>query len=195
MKRLFALAAIALFAFSHTTELPIGSPLPTPDVPLRDISGKMVTLQSAMQEAGLLVMFSCNTCPYVLKNTDRTAAIAKYALDNKVGVILVNSNTVQRSSEDAYEAMQAFGRKMQYNWHYVVDDGAVVDAFDAKKTPECFLFDKNKKLVYHGAIDDSPADEAKVSREHLRTAIDEMRNGRAVSVTTSRSVGCSIKRG
>jgi len=70
----------------------------------------------------------------------------------------------------------------------------VADAFGANRTPECFLFDKNLTLVYHGAIDDNPSDAANVSTHHLRNAMKEMTAGKEVSVKESKSVGCTIKR-
>ncbi len=70
----------------------------------------------------------------------------------------------------------------------------VADEFDAKRTPECFLFNKELKLVYHGAIDDNPNDEESVSRHHLKEAVSELLNGTEISVKESRSIGCSIKR-
>ncbi len=68
------------------------------------------------------------------------------------------------------------------------------DAFGAKKTPECYLFNKAGKLVYHGAIDDNPSNESAVSRKHLKEAMDQLLKGEEISVKTSKSVGCSIKR-
>jgi hypothetical protein len=77
----------------------------------------------------------------------------------------------------------------------VVDkDHEVADAFGANRTPECFLFDKKLKLVYHGAIDNSPSDAAAITRIHLQEAINEMVAGKEISVKESRSVGCTIKR-
>ncbi|MBD0333804.1 MAG: thioredoxin family protein, partial [Chitinophagaceae bacterium] len=77
----------------------------------------------------------------------------------------------------------------------VVDKNSeLANAFGAKRTPECFLFDSNDKLVYHGAIDDNPSNAGAVTRTHLKEAINEMLAGKDVSVKTSRSVGCSIKR-
>ena len=140
-------------------------------------------------------MFSCNTCPYVVKNQERTLAISKFATDNKVGVIILNSNEALRGDDDSYSAMQAYAKEQGYKWNYVVDrNHEVADAFGANRTPECFLFDKNLKLVYHGAIDDSPSDVSAIKRVHLQEAIKEMVAGKEVTVKESRSVGCSIKR-
>jgi len=175
--------------------LPIGADLPKADVSLHDVSGKTITLKDARKENGLLVMFSCNTCPVVINNQARTAAISKFALDQQIGVILLNSNESNRDGADSPEAMKNYADNQQYNWYYAIDkNNELADAFGAKRTPECFLFDKNGKLVYHGAIDDNPQDESNSKRQHLKEAITEMNSGKPVSVTETRSVGCSIKR-
>ncbi|HEU0111732.1 MAG TPA: thioredoxin family protein [Flavisolibacter sp.] len=192
---LFALTSFGLLAFTAVNELPIGSSIPKADVKMKDISGKDVSLKDALKKNGLLVMFSCNTCPYVVKNESRTREISKYATENNVGVIIVNSNEAYRSSDDSYDAMKEYGKKQGYKWYYVVDKNSeLADAFGAKRTPECFLFDNSGKLVYHGAIDDNPSNASAVGRNHLKVAIDEMTAGKEISIKTSRSVGCTIKR-
>jgi thioredoxin-related protein len=188
------LAAIAIVGFT-TIDLPLGSMMPKTDVKLKDISGKEITLKDAVKKNGLLVMFSCNTCPYVIKNQQRTKEICAYALKNNIGVVLINSNEAQRDGEDSYNAMKEYAKEQGYSWSYVVDKNSeLADAFGAKRTPENFLFNKEGKLVYHGAIDDNPSDESAVSRHHLKTAIDEMVAGKDIAVKESRSVGCTIKR-
>lgn len=194
MKLLLLIAAVSVFA-TPLTELPIGASLPMADVKMKDISGKEVSLKDAKKKNGLLVMFSCNTCPWVIKNQSRTNEIAAYALKNDVGVVLVNSNAGQRDDEDSFEAMKKYAKEQGYTWFYVVDEkSAVADAFGANRTPENFLFNADDKLVYHGAIDDNPGDVNGVKRKHLKEALDEMIAGADVSVKTTRSVGCTIKR-
>jgi thioredoxin-related protein len=189
------LAVVSLLAFNHFAELPIGADMPKADVKLKDISGKEISLKEVKKSNGLLVMFSCNTCPYVIKNQQRTNEICQYALDHNIGVILVNSNEAQRGDDDSYAAMKQYAVAHGYKWYYAVDKNSeLADAFGANRTPENFLFDKNGKLVYHGAIDDNPSDGDNVQRKHLHEAITESLNGKEVSVKTSRSVGCSIKR-
>lgn len=189
-----SLLAFGLFSFIPVAELPIGAEMPSADIKMKDVSGKEVSLKDAKKKNGLLVMFSCNTCPYVIKNQQRTKEISAYALKNDIGVILVNSNEAQRSSDDSYDAMKQYAKDQGYNWYYVVDEKhTLADAFGANRTPENFLFNKEGKLVYHGAIDDNP-EEASVTRKHLKTAIDEMVTGKDIEVKTSRSVGCTIKR-
>ena len=190
-----AIAAFAALAFTTGDPLQIGSTMPKADLKMQDISGKNIAMKDAKKENGVLVMFSCNTCPYVVKNQQRTLAISKYATENKVGVIILNSNEALRGDEDSYAAMQAYAKAQGYKWNYVVDKNhEVADAFGANRTPECFLFDKNLKLVYHGAIDNSPQDASAITRLHLKEAINEVVAGKEVTVKESRSVGCTIKR-
>lgn len=197
-KTLFAALPIAVLAMSltHSIEpLPLGSAMPGAEIKMKDISGKTISLKEAKTDKGLLVMFSCNTCPYVVKNQSRTKEACSYATENGVGVAIINSNEGNRSGADSYDAMKEYAKKQGYNWSYLVDEkSAIADAFGANRTPECFLFDKNGKLVYHGAIDDNPSDADAVSRKHLISAIDEMKNGKDISIKQSKSVGCGIKR-
>ncbi|MCX6318301.1 MAG: thioredoxin family protein [Bacteroidetes bacterium] len=199
MKSFFfaALPVLALsLIISRTNEpLPIGAPVPNPDTKMMDISGKEIALKDAKTEKGLLVMFSCNTCPYVVKNQSRTYEVCKYAQGNGIGVAILNSNEAKRGDDDSMEEMKAYAKQQGYNWYYLEDkNSALADAFGANRTPECFLFDGSGKLVYHGAIDDNPSDASGVSRKHLMAAIDEMKNGKEITVKESRSVGCAIKR-
>ena len=203
-KQLFLPLIIALFALISCgsdepqvdfNPLPIGSKVPKSDVIMKDISGQEVSLKTGFKENGLLVMFSCNTCPAVKANQDRTKEISKYALEKNVGVILLNSNEGQRGDEDSFEEMKDYAKEQGYSWYYAVDEkSTLANAFGANRTPECFLFNKEESLVYSGAIDDNPQDPEKVKRAHLKAAIDEMLNGKEVTVKTSRSVGCGIKR-
>lgn len=205
MKKLFfvplAIAMVVLMSCDSNESiveadpLPIGSKVPKPEVKMKDISGKEVTLKEAFKENGLLVMFSCNTCPAVKANQDRTREISKYALEKNIGVILLNSNEGLRDDEDSFEEMKDYAKAQGYNWFYAVDQNSVLaDAFGANRTPECFLFNKEESLVYYGAIDDNPKDPENIKRAHLKEAINEMLNGKDVTVKTSRSVGCGIKR-
>jgi thioredoxin-related protein len=200
MKRILLAASlltvVGLMSFYKVTNnLPIGADMPKADVKLKDISGKEITLKDAKKQNGLLVMFSCNTCPYVIKNQSRTQEICKYALSKGMGVVVLNSNEGTRSDADSYEEMQEYAKGQGYQWYYAVDkNNELADAFGANRTPECYLFDKAGKLVYHGAIDDNPADASRVNRAHLKEAISELTTGKDVSVKESRSVGCSIKR-
>jgi thioredoxin-related protein len=192
----FCMLLIAVTAFTFiAAALPIGADIPKPDVKMKDVSGILISLREAATSNGLLVMFSCNTCPYVIKNQTRTKSVCALAKEKGIGVIILNANEGGRSNGESLADMQAYAKQQSYNFYYVLDsDNELADAFGATRTPECYLFDKNGKLVYHGAIDDSPADITEVKRNHLKQAITEMEQGTAVSVKESRSVGCSIRR-
>jgi thioredoxin-related protein len=199
MKKLVFLVAPLIIAasvsFTLADPLGIGSLMPKADLKMKDVTGKMVSMKDVARANGTLVMFSCNTCPYVIKNQSRTVAINDFALKMNVGVIVLNSNEAYRNQDDSYEAMQAYAKDQKYNWNYVVDKNhEVADAFGANRTPEVFLFNKEGKLVYHGAIDDNPSDANAITRQHLKEAIKELAAGKEISVKESRSVGCSIKR-
>lgn len=187
-----------LFSFLNAQNIhsiTIGSSMPLADTKMKDISGKEISISSAAKKNGTLVMFSCNTCPYVLRNQTRTKAIAAYAKQNNIGIILINANEADRSNEESFGAMVSYAKKQSYDFYYSVDvDSKIANAFGATRTPEVFLFDENGILQYKGAIDDNPADAGKVKRIHLQEAIMEMIAGKPISIKETRSLGCAIKR-
>jgi cytochrome oxidase Cu insertion factor (SCO1/SenC/PrrC family) len=192
----FLLLILLIFSTSFDSgKLELGMPMPEAKTLLTDISGKEITLESAVLENGLLVMFTCNTCPYVLKNQSRTIEVCRLAQKKNIGVVLLNSNEASRKGADSYEQMKDYAKNQGFEWMYAVDkNSALADAFDANRTPECFLFNNSQLLVYHGAIDDNPQDAAQVSRKHLAIAVEELAAGRPVSIPETKSVGCGIKR-
>ena len=196
MKKLFfSLLLMGTMLCVNAQSLAIGADLPMGDVKMKDISGKDVSIKDAVKQNGVLVMFSCNTCPYVVKNQQRTLEVAAFAKQNNIGIILLNSNEATRNSDDSYNDMRAYAKNQGYDFFYAVDsDSKIANAFGATRTPELFLFDASGKLQYKGAIDDNPNDAGNVKRVHAREAISELVTGKSVSVKESRSVGCSIKR-
>lgn len=198
MKKLFApaFAVISIHAIGQNLQpITIGTPLPMPDAKMKSVSGKEYSIKDVAKKNGVLVMFSCNTCPVVKKYQGRTLESIKAAEENGFGVIIINSNEATRSKEDSYNAMQHYAKAQSYqNVPYVVDNNsALANAFGATKTPECFLFNAKNELVYHGAIDDNQ-EAAEAARNHLAVALNEVKTGKQVSVKESRSVGCTIKR-
>lgn len=187
-------ASLVAFIPAVNPELEIGSSIPKADLKMMDVSGKEVSLNDSKGENGLLVIFSCNTCPYVKLSESRIKEVAASAKKNKIGVIIVNSNEAQRAEEDSFDEMKKYAKAQGYDFSYVVDKNSeLANAFGATRTPHCFLFDK-KALVYRGAIDDN-IKEAKDAKEHyLMDAISSVGTGKAVKTPSTKSVGCSIKR-
>jgi peroxiredoxin len=194
MKRnsVWALAAsmtVAASAFG----LNIGDKAPSTGVKMKNVDGREVSIADVAGKEGTLVIFSCNHCPFVKAWQSRIASVGNVASSKGVGVIVINSNDPADYPEDSYSEMQARAKQLGFTFPYVVDaTSGVARAFGATKTPEAFLFDKDGKLVYHGAIDDSKeADQ--VSKRFLQDAIDAAITGKDIPVKETKFVGCGIK--
>jgi peroxiredoxin len=176
-------------------ELALGAKAPLMAVKMLDVSGKKLSLNDVKGENGLLVVFSSNTCPWVLAWEDRYLEIAKLAKQKNIGMIAINSNEASRKKEDSYAEMQKHAKDKGYTFPYVVDQNhRLADEYGATKTPHIYLFDKNNTLVYRGAIDDSAKDLSKIENRYLADAINAMTVGAKIKTTTSKALGCTIKR-
>ena len=174
--------------------LEIGETVPSLNHKMMDVSSDLVSLSDVKDENGLLVIFSCNTCPYVKLSETRIKSLAALAKNNKIGVVVINSNTARRDSLDSFDAMKKYAVAQAYDFRYLLDDNATIaNAFGAKRTPQCFLFDSNV-LVYRGAIDDNIKNEKKAKNHYLQDAITAVAKNEEVKVKTSKSIGCTIKR-
>lgn len=162
---------------------------------MKNATGNATSIAQQASKNGVIVMFSCNTCPYVVKNQDRTNAVLSWAKGKGIGVIIINSNEDKREGDDSMEAMEKYAKEQGYNCAYVVDENSeIANAFGATRTPEVFYLDNNGVVLYKGAIDDSPADVTKVKRNHLQIAVEEYLSGKPITTKESKSVGCTIKR-
>lgn len=201
--KIATLAALGLITTTvhELPDLQIGDALPAPTAKMNDASGGARSLKEVAGANGLLVIFSCNTCPFVVgsEGSDgwegRYPELMAYTKRFGVGVALVNSNEAKRGEGDGFADMQARYKEKKYSGSYLLDEGhAVADAFGARTTPHVFLFDKNLKLVYKGAIDDNVASAAQVKERWLQSAIANMSAGKPVDPAVTRNIGCSIKR-
>jgi thioredoxin-related protein len=193
-----AIVAVTATAFKPLTavnpELEIGAAIPKTNVKMMDVSGREVSLAEAKKEKGLLVIFSCNTCPFVKLSESRIKEAIADAGKKNIGVIIINSNEAQRSEEDSFDEMKKYAASQGYTCNYTVDKNSeLADAFGATRTPHCFLFDK-KGLVYRGAIDDNVKDATGAKEHYLKDAIEAVAKGTVVKTNTTKSVGCGIKR-
>jgi thioredoxin-related protein len=174
-----------------------GDALPAYAQPLKDATsdGNTVHLNQLNGKNGLLVMFSCNTCPFVVKNQPVTDQTLKFASEHGLGVVIINSNEAQRTDADSYEAMHKYARAQKYNVPYVMDENSTLaDMFGANHTPEIFLFNSQNKLVYKGAMNDNPGNPKEAKVIYVQDAINAMIAGREPNPKVTKSVGCSIKR-
>jgi peroxiredoxin len=175
-------------------ELEIGSAMPLMDHQLADISGNTMTLADVKGDAGTLVVFSCNTCPWVIRWEDRYVTLANTYAPKGIGMIAVNSNAARFGSEDSLEEMVEHAKNNGYNFPYAQDpESKLASAFGATKTPHIYLFNADDKLVYLGAIDDNAKNAKKVEVPFLANAIDALLAGKPINPQTTKALGCSIK--
>jgi len=174
--------------------LEIGAKAPMTDLEVRDVSGEMVTLKEIAGEKGLLVIFSCNTCPWVDRWEDRYNPVAGLAEESGIGTIALNPNSATRDKGDSFEDMQKRAEENNYQFYYALDaDSKMAEAFGATRTPHIFLFNADMELVYRGAIDDNAKSAENVENPYLKNAIQALAQGEEIAKKTSRSLGCTIK--
>jgi len=192
---LFALVGFTSVAAQDIEQLPLGSTLPLGDVSMEDISGRNLTLNGVKGDNGLLVVFSCNTCPWVIKWEDRYPVVQEIAAANDIGMILLNPNEDYRDKGDGMDDMILHAEKAGYDLPYVLDKNhRVADAFGASRTPHVYLFDSEDKLVYVGAIDDNANSAADVEEFYIKDAIEQLSAGQPITTASTKSIGCTIKR-
>lgn len=179
----------------NISPIEIGANAPEMNRVVLDTSERNTTLSDVADDNGLLVIFSCNTCPWVAKWEDRYNEVASLAAQNDVGVIALNPNERTRNRGESMDDMRRRAQKQGYNFTYALDeDHVIADAFGATRTPEVFLFDENLQLVYHGAIDDNPNSAYQVNSSYLEEAITAIVNGEEIQNSDTQIQGCTIKR-
>ena len=194
MMRLITLATLLISFNAQAKEIDLGSKIPLEDIKMLDISGKNISLGDVKGENGLLVIFSCNTCPWVIKWEDRYVELAKKYKPKGIGVIAINSNEMNFGSSDSMDEMKKHAENNNYNFFYTMDEGSkLAREFGASRTPHIYLFDKNDELVYRGAVDDNASKARKVKKPYVANAIDAMLTGDDIKYASTKALGCGIK--
>ena len=205
MKSLFlSFAALAMLVAAPVLaqEQAIGEAAPMSDVSMIGVDGNKHTLNTLKGDNGLLVIFSCNTCPFVVGNGSKTEGwegryngLAELAKSLNIGMVLVNSNEAKREGDDSLAAMQNHAKEARYAMPYVVDEGSkLANACGARTTPHVYLYNSNLELAYRGAIDDNVNRAEEVKERYLDMAMRRMADGKKIKTTETKAVGCSIKR-
>lgn len=178
---------------ASTMMLPLGAK--APDFALPDTEGRIVRLSDFDGAPALLVIFLCNHCPYVKHIADTLAKFAKEYQEKGVAIVAINSNDVQSYPDDSPEKMREEVKLRGYTFPYLYDETQeVAKAYRAACTPDFFLFDKDRRLVYRGQFDDSrPGNGIPVTGKDLRAALDALLAGKPVSPDQKPSLGCNIK--
>jgi len=180
----------------------IGTKAPLADLKMPSTNGRDLSLIDIKEKNGLLVIFSCNTCPFVVGNGEKSEGWENRYRDyqmqcagSQVGMVLINSNEAKRGAGDNLDDMKKRAAEQAYRSFYVLDaNHQMADAFGARTTPHVFLFDSGLNLVYKGAIDDSPDSPGAVKEFYLRDAINNMVSQKPISPNSTKQMGCSIKR-
>jgi peroxiredoxin len=183
----------------------LGSELPegvgvgdiAPNFVVKNIDGKAVGLMSFKDMKGIILIFTCNHCPYSIANEDRIIALHKAYASRGWPVLAINPNDPDKVPEDSFEKMQERAQEKGFTFPYAMDmTQNVAKAYGARRTPHVYLLQKVDdvfKVAYIGAIDDSPRDGAKVQEKFVVKALEALLGGKQPEVTTTKAIGCSIK--
>jgi peroxiredoxin len=178
---------------ASSTMLPLGTK--APEFSLPDTQGKTASLSDFQDAEALLVIFMCNHCPFVKHILDGLVELVKEYQQKGVAVVGINSNDVESFIEDRPEMMAKVAAEKGFTFSYLYDETQnVARAYRAACTPDFFLFDKSRDLVYRGQMDDSrPGNGVPVTGKDLRAALDAVLKGKKVTAKQKPSMGCNIK--
>jgi peroxiredoxin len=176
----------------ESVDIPLGSALPSFELP--DTNGTVFSSTRLKGPKGLLVIFTCNHCPYAKAVWPRTIALAQLAKGLGINTVAINPNIHPDYPEDTPAVMKVKIKEWGIPFPYLIDESQeVARTYKAQCTPDIYLFDRSDCLAYHGRVDDNWQDEAKVTRQELREAIMKVAEGKQVSGKQHPSIGCSIK--
>jgi peroxiredoxin len=181
-------------AMVSSTMLELGTA--APDFALPDVvSGETISLATFAGKPALLVMFICQHCPFVKHVQAELARLGQDYGPKDVGIIAISANSVQTHPQDAPEHLKAMAETLQFNFPYCYDETQeVAKAYTAACTPDFFVFDGDRRLVYRGQLDDSrPGNDTPVTGKDLRAALDAVLAGQTVDPNQKPSIGCNIK--
>ena len=183
--------------YSQMMELGTRAPafeLPVANPEVDDRAGVMRSLEDYADAEALLVVFTCNHCPYAVHVEDELIRVARSYQDRGVAVIAISANDAQQYPEDSFEAMQERAREKDYPFPYAYDASQeVAAAYGAVCTPDFFLFDADRRLVYRGRMDDTRPSRGEPHAQDLRAALDQLLEEGTVTVEQFPSMGCNIK--
>jgi peroxiredoxin len=171
--------------------LTLGTEAPEFDLP--GVDGRSHSLDDYAGVEALALVQSCNHCPYVIGWEGRMKDIQRDYADRGFRLVAISSNDADSYPADSFDEMKARAEREGFNFDYLYDeDQSVARALGSQRTPEVFLFDSDRRLVYHGAIDDS-RDDRTVTQHYLRDALDALLAGREPRVADTPPVGCTVK--
>lgn len=164
-----------------------------PAFSLPGVDGKTWSLDDFADAEALVVVFTCNHCPYAKAAEDRLVAL-QAELAPRVRFVAINPNDAERYPADSFDAMKTRAKEKQFNFPYLFDESqAIARAYDATCTPDIFVFDRARELTYNGRLDDDWKNPKNAKRHDLRRAIAATLEGTELGFDVVPSMGCSIK--
>ena len=164
------------------------------DFKLPSTDGKEYSLSDFENFKFLVIFFTCNHCPYVIGSDEITRATAEKFRMKGVGFAGINSNSENTYSEDSFPNMVERMKKHNFPWVYLYDEPQeIAKAYGALRTPHFYVFNEERKLVYTGRGVDSPRDTSKMTVNNLDLALEELTNGKPVTIPVTNPIGCNIK--
>ncbi len=162
---------------------------------LNTVSGKKVSLNELISYKATVMMFICNHCPFVKHVNTELVRLANDYMPKGISFIGISSNDAVSHPEDGPEKMKMVAKNLGYPFPYLYDESQqVAKAYEVVCTPDFYIYDKNLKLVYHGQLDDSrPSNNIPLTGKDIRSALDDILQGKAIPDDQTPSVGCSIK--
>jgi peroxiredoxin len=172
--------------------MPVGNPAPAFSLP--GVDGNTWSLDSFPDAQLLVVVFTCNHCPYAIASEDRLLEIQADYESRGVRLVAISSNDAEKYRADSFDEMKKRAADKGFNFPYLYDESQeVARAYDAACTPDIFVFDRDRKLIYNGRIDDNWQQPDQVTRRDLRSVLDAALEGRTFNCEHVPSMGCSIK--
>lgn len=169
--------------------------------PLKNVTNSITSLEKEMKSKGLIVIFSCNTCPFVIGNDGFSGwektynLLYKKASKEELGLVLLNSNEGKRETDDSFVEMQKRAKKEKYNMPYLLDENAfLANSFKAKTTPHVFVLNSKWEVIYQGSIDNFWDNSRKEDKTYLVDLINQISTQKEITTIATEPRGCSIKR-
>lgn len=181
-------------ARTPTTQIPLG--FKAPDFSLvNTVNGQIISLKDVPKKNGLVVMFICNHCPFVVHVIDELVSLAKDYQKQEIGFVAISSNDVVNYPDDNPDKMKKLALEKNFSFPYLYDESQqVAKSYDAACTPDFSVFDGNLNCVYRGQLDDSrPGNNEPVNGKDLRLTLDYMIQNKKIDFIQKPSIGCNIK--
>lgn len=161
---------------------------------LKGTDGKIYSLEEFKDAKILAVIFTCNHCPYAQAYEQRICSLAELYRPRGVQFVTICSNDSRGYPQDSFDNMVEKSKSLGFPFPYLQDETQVTaKAYDAACTPECYVFDSERKLRYHGRVDDNHRDPAHVTHHDLADAIEALLEGTVPEIPLTPAMGCSIK--